>query len=66
MTSSTKRQLRRMAGEFFREAGVLVTVLSPLESLVSSGRLTLGGALATLVVSILCLGLGFLAGLEND
>ena len=66
MTSSTKRQLRRMAGEFFREAGVLVTVLSPLESLVSKGRLTIAGTLATVVVSALCLGLGFVAGLEHD
>jgi hypothetical protein len=55
-----------MGGEFFREAGVLVTVLSPLESLVSHGRLTLAGIVVTVVVSGLCLGVGFWAGVEQE
>lgn len=66
MTSSTKRQLRRMAGDFFREAGVLVFVLSPLESLVSKGRLTTGGIVATLVVGGTCVVFGFWLGLERE
>jgi len=40
-----------MLGEFFREAGVLVIVLAPLESLVTHGRLTVTGTIATLLIA---------------
>ena len=66
MTASTKRQLRRLAGEFFREAAVLILVLSPLESLVSTGRLTVVGGVATLVIGAGSAGVGFWLGLEED
>jgi len=66
MTSSTKRQLRPMAGEFFRESGVLVAVLSPLEGLVSRGRLTIAWGVATLVISAVCPSLGFWLGVERE
>ncbi len=55
-----------MAGDFFREACVLVFVLSPLESLVSNGQLTWPAVLATLVVGGGCAVLGFWLGVEND
>jgi hypothetical protein len=55
-----------MGGDFFREAGVLVIVLSPLESLVSHGRLTPSGILATLAVAGSCLAVGFWLGLERE
>ena len=41
-------------------------VLSPLESLVTHGTLTLKGATATLLIAGLCLGLGFWLGLERS
>ena len=55
-----------MAGDFFREAAALILVLSPLESLVSSGRLTTAGAVATLVIGAGSAGVGFRLGLEED
>jgi hypothetical protein len=52
-----------MIGEFFREAGVLVGVLAPLESLVTHGTLTIRAAVAIVVVP--CLVGGILLGLED-
>jgi len=50
----------------FREIGVLVMVLAPLESLTSSGRLTLVGIAATLVFSIPACIAGLWLGSEHD
>jgi len=55
-----------MAGEFFREASVLVFVLSPLESLVSSGRLTWAAVVATLLVGGACAAVGFWLGVGSE
>jgi hypothetical protein len=55
-----------MVGEVLREIGVLVIVLGPLEALTSSGRLTVAGIAATLVISAATLGVGLWLGLEHD
>jgi hypothetical protein len=54
-----------MRGEFLREAGVLVVVLAPLESLVTHGTLTLKGIVAIVVVAGPCLLAGMAFGLER-
>ncbi|HEX5473501.1 MAG TPA: hypothetical protein VFX12_02470 [Vicinamibacterales bacterium] len=65
MTPGIKRQVKTMLGEFLREAGVLVAVLAPLESLVTHGTLTIAGVVATIVVAGPCLGFGVFLGLER-
>jgi hypothetical protein len=65
VTSDVRRQIRRMLGEFLREAGVLVVVLAPLEFLVTHGRLTLSGVVAIVVIAGPCLILGVALGLER-
>ena len=66
VTANKKRQLARILGEFLREAGVLLAVLSPLESLVSHGTLTATGVIATLVIAGPCLYFGLWLGLERS
>ena len=65
MTADVRRQIRRMLGEFLREAGVLVVVLAPLESLVTHGTLTVYGIVAIVVVAGPCLFVGVALGLER-
>ena len=65
MTPGTKRQIASMLGEFLREAGVLVAVLAPLESLVTHGTLTVNGMVAIVVVAVPCLVMGMILGLER-
>ncbi len=65
MTADVKRQIRRMLGEFLREAGVLVAVLAPLESLTAHGALTLKEIVAIVVTAGPCLLLGMFLGLER-
>jgi hypothetical protein len=55
-----------MIGEVCREIGVLVLVLSPLESAVTHDRLTVKGAFATVVVAVPALFVGFWLGMEHD
>lgn len=54
-----------MFGEFLREVGVLVVVFGPLESLVTSGALTLSVIAAIVVVAVPCLLFGMVLGLER-
>jgi hypothetical protein len=54
-----------MLGEFMREAGVLIAVLAPLESLVTHGALTVKGVLAIVGVAVPCLVSGVVLGLER-
>lgn len=54
-----------MLGEFLREAGVLVAVLAPLESLVTNGTLTTRGIVAIVVVTVPCLVVGMILGLDR-
>jgi len=65
VTADVKRQLRRMLGEFLREAGVLVAVLAPLEWLMTHGALTVKGIIAIVVVAGPCLLVGMVLGLER-
>jgi hypothetical protein len=65
MTAAVKSQVARMLGETLREAGVLVGVLAPLEALVTHGRLTVAGGVATLIVALPCLGFGIFLSLEE-
>ena len=65
VTADVRRQIRRMIGEFLREAGVLVGVLAPLEWLVTHGTLTVSGIIAIVVVAGPCLLLGVVLGLER-
>lgn len=60
-----KRQIATMLGEFLREAGVLVAVLAPLESLVTNGTLTTRGIVAIVVVTVPCLVVGMILGLDR-
>lgn len=54
------------AGEFFREAAVLVAVLAPMELLVQHGTLTGLQSGIIVAVTVFCLGFGFYAGLDGD
>ena len=65
VATDARRQIRRMLGEFLREAGVLVAVLAPLESLVTHGMLTLKGIVAIVVLAVPCLVFGMVLGLER-
>jgi hypothetical protein len=65
VTPNLKRQIARMAGEFLREAGVLVGVLAPLEWIVTRGSLTLTTTAVIVVVTVPCLVFGTLLGLER-
>lgn len=65
MPRNTKRQIAIMVGEFRREAGVLIVVLAPLESLVTHGSLTIKGFLAIVSFSVPCLVAGVMLGLER-
>ena len=65
MRETVWRQIRRMLGELFREAGLLVGVLAPLEFIVTHGSLTLHQFIAIVVVTTLCLSLGVVLGLER-
>ena len=65
MAPNAKHQIARMVGELLREAGVLVIVLGPLEWLVTHGTLTLHAIIAIVVVSIPCLVVGMVLGLER-
>ena len=65
MTSDVRRQIFRMAGELFREVGVLVGVFAPLEMLVSYGTLTAKEMVAIVVLAGPCLALGMYLGLER-
>ena len=65
VTSDIKRQVALMLGEFLQEAGVLVAVFAPLESLVTHGGLTLPGIVVIVVVAGPCLVLGMILGLER-
>jgi len=65
MSPETKHQIWRMLGEYFREAGVLVAVLAPLEGLITRGSLTLPGIIAIVVVAVPFLLLGVVLGLER-
>ena len=55
----------RLLGEFMREAGVLIAVLAPLESLVTHGALTVRGGLAIVSIAVPCLVFGVVLGLER-
>ena len=59
------QQLRRMIGEFLREAGILVAVLAPLELFVTHGSLTLRAVIGIVVVAGPCLLAGLALGLED-
>lgn len=63
MTDHTKKQLLKMASEFLRDAAVLIAVFAPLEGIVTKS-LTWSGGLATLALSLFCLGFGAWLGLE--
>ena len=65
VTAGVKRQIRRMLGEFLREAGVLVAVLAPLEWLVTHGTLTPGVIVGIVVVAVPCLVTGMVLGVEE-
>ena len=54
-----------MLGEFMREAGVLIAVLAPLESLVTHGSLTIKGVLVIVSIAVPCLVFGVILGLER-
>ena len=55
-----------MLGEFMREAGVLISVLAPLESFVTHGALTVRGGLAIVGIAVPCLVLGLFLGLQRN
>ena len=61
----TRREIERMLGELLREAGVLVLVLAPLESLVTHGALTPRQIVVTLLIALPCIGVGVVLGLEH-
>jgi hypothetical protein len=65
VTADVKRQIRRMLGEFLREAGVLVAVLAPLEWLVTHGTLIPGVIVGIVVVAVPCLVTGMVLGVEE-
>jgi hypothetical protein len=65
VAADARRQIRRMLGEFLREAGVLVAALAPLKFLVTHGTLTLNGIVAIVVVAGPCLLVGMALGLER-
>ena len=66
MRPDTRTKLRRMIGEIFREVGVLVLVLFPLESVVAHDRLTLRDLSVTLIVAVPALVVGIWLGTEHD
>ena len=65
MRESVWRQLRRMLGELFREAGLLIGVLAPLEFFVTHGSLTLQQFIAIVVIAGPFLLAGLFLGLER-
>jgi hypothetical protein len=66
MTPDRERRLKRMIGEICREIAVLVLVLSPLESAVTHGQLTVKGVLVTVLVALPTLLIGIWFGMEHD
>jgi hypothetical protein len=66
MTETTKRQVKRMLGEFFREAAVLVAVFAPLDLVLRDRDLTTLYWLKTIAVVGACLLLGILLEIDSD
>ena len=65
MAEAVRRQIWRMFGEFLREAALLVLVLGPLESLITSGSLTIRAMVVIVVVAVPCLVVGIALGVER-
>jgi hypothetical protein len=61
-----RRRLLAMVGELLREAGLLVGVLGPLESLIGGHGLTTIPFMFIVVITGLCLGVGLYLGVDND
>ncbi len=66
MTVRTRRQIRRMFGEFFREAAVLLAVFAPLDVVLRDRGVTTLYLLNTVAIAASCFGLGIWLGIDSD
>ena len=66
MRRDSRNQIARWAGEFFREAAVLIAVLGPMELLIQNGSLTWWQWSLIVVLTLFGVGLGFYLGLRGN
>ena len=65
MPENAWRQIRRMLGELFREAGLFIGVLAPLEFFVTHGSLTRSQFIVIVVTTGFFVLVGLVLGLER-